>query len=68
MLCRCAKSWSDACYLDFVSRERLTDADRRALNQRAMEYAQQVWRRRHCHVLRPGSELYVHMLCCAPLC
>ncbi|KAK9822505.1 hypothetical protein WJX81_006973 [Elliptochloris bilobata] len=41
VLCRCAKSWSDACYLDFVSRERFTDADRRALNQRAMEYAQQ---------------------------
>ena len=42
VLCRCAKSWSDACYLDFVTPERLTDADRRALNQRAVDYAKQV--------------------------
>ena len=42
VLCRCAKSWSDACYLDFVTPERFTDADRRALNQRAVEYAKQV--------------------------
>lgn len=54
MLCRCAKSWSDASYVDFVSGERLTDADRRAVNKRAMEYAQQVLMTAHASVITMG--------------
>jgi len=54
VLCRCAKSWSDASYVDFVSGERLTDADRRAVNKRAMEYAQQVLMTAHASVITMG--------------
>ena len=42
-LCLAAKAWSDVCYLDEVqgaSRERLTEADKQAVNRIAMGYAQ----------------------------